>query len=392
MAYTTIDKPSDYFNVVNYTGNHVSGSQSVTGVGHQPDTMWSKSVSTSWGWQKFDSTRGGNYRQKVGHLGSYVEDNDTDNVTAWGSDGFSLGGDNQLNTNGELYHAFCWKANGGTNSSNTDGDITTTIQTNSTSKFSIFTYTGNASGAGQTIGHGLGVLPDWVQIFRRDSAFLAGYHVGMGSMISGEIAATRNFEWFAGTPSPPHNNANAWNDTAPTTSVITLGTATNTNSATYVGYAWAEVQGYSRFGTAYGNGQSGDGGPKVITGFKPKYVWIRNVSRNNNTPYYASTDLSSLTGIDKTYETNPITTGIAWDGAYQANHSQWLGTGSSSPTGTSPVYFTANGFKIRSADGNVAFGPSAYGINPNDDNEYYIYGAWAESPFVSSGKVPGTAR
>ena len=391
MAYTTIDKPSDYFNVVNYTGNHVSGSQSVTGVGHQPDIMWSKAASTAWGWQKFDTNRGGNYRQKIVHLGSYVEDNDTDNVTAWGSDGFTLGGDNQLNTNGELYHAFCWKANGGTTSSNTTGNITTTVQVNSTAKLSLFTYTGNASGAGQTIGHGLGVKPDWIQIMRRDSAFYRAYHKSFNPAVTtSDGEATRGGELASGTPSPPYDIANAWNDAEPTTTLITLGSSMNTNSGTYVGVAWAEVQGYSNFGYFKGNGSTN--GPFVYTGFKPKYVWIRNVSRNNNAAYYASTDISSLTGIGKSYETNPITTGAVFDAAKEANYSQWLGTGNDNPTGVSPVDFYSNGFKVLSADGNVAFGPSAYGINPNDAGENYIYGAWAESPFVSSGGVAGTAR
>jgi len=388
MAWPDFD-PKEHFNVVRYTGNASSGN-AVTGVGHQPDIMWSKAYSTGWGWQKFDTNRGGTKRQKIVHLGTYVEDTGSNYVTSFDSDGFTLGSDGQLNTNAAGYHAFCWKANGGTTSSNTDGDITTTIQTNSTAKMSLFTYTGNSSGAGQTIGHGLGVRPEWIQIMRRDSAFYRGYHVGMGLVAAPSIAATRAWEWSSGTPSPPHDNADAWNDTAPTTSLITLGSSMNTNTGTYVGVAWAGVQGYSHFGTTYGNGSTD--GPMVVTGFKPKYVWIRNVSRNNNAAYYTSTDLSSLSGIDKTYETNPITTGQVFDGVSAANYDQWLGTGSSSPTGASPVDFYANGFKIRSADGNVAFGPSAYGINPNDDNEYYIYGAWAESPFVSSGGVPATAR
>ena len=388
MAFTTIDIPKEHFNVITYTGNASAGN-AVTGVGHQPDIMWSKRWDGGWGWQKFDTNRGGDYRQKIVHLGSYVEDSSSNNVTAWGSDGFTLGNDGQVNTNGANYHAFCWKANGGTTSSNTAGDITTTIQTNPTAKMSLFTYTGNSSGAGQTIGHGLGVKPEWIQIMRRDSAFYRAYHHSMGSIV-GEASATRAWEWAGGTPSPPHNNADTWNDTEPTSTLITLGSSMNTNTGTYVGVAWAAVQGYSKFGQFVGNGSTN--GPFVYTGFKPKYVWYRNVSRNNNSPFYVSSDVSSLAGIDKTYETNPITTGQVWDGANDANYDQWLGTGSSSPTGVSPVDFYANGFKIRSADGNVAFGPSAYGINPNDAGEDYIYGAWADKPFVSSGGVPATAR
>ena len=342
MAWPDFD-PKEHFNVVRYTGNASSGN-AVTGVGHQPDIMWSKAYSTGWGWQKFDTNRGGTKRQKIVHLGTYVEDTGSNYVTSFDSDGFTLGSDGQLNTNAAGYHAFCWKANGGTTSSNTDGDITTTIQTNSTAKMSLFTYTGNSSGAGQTIGHGLGVRPEWIQIMRRDSAFYRGYHVGMGLVAAPSIAATRAWEWSSGTPSPPHDNADAWNDTAPTTSLITLGSSMNTNTGTYVGVAWAGVQGYSHFGTTYGNGSTD--GPMVVTGFKPKYVWIRNVSRNNNAAYYTSTDLSSLSGIDKTYETNPITTGQVFDGVSAANYDQWLGTGSSSPTGASPVDFYANGFKI----------------------------------------------
>ena len=118
--YTTIDDPSKHFNVVHYTGNASAGN-AVTGVGHQPDIMWSQRWDGGWGWQKFDTNRGGNYRQKIVHLGSYVEDSSSNNVTAWGSDGFTLGNDGQLNTNNANYYAFCWKAAGGTTSSNTAG-------------------------------------------------------------------------------------------------------------------------------------------------------------------------------------------------------------------------------------------------------------------------------
>ena len=110
MAYTTIDQPTDHFNVVSYTGTG-SGGNATTGVGHQPDTMWSKAWTTSWAWQMFDTNRGGADRQKIGHLGSYVEDTGANYVTSFDSDGFTLGSDGQLNTNGEKFNAFCWKAN-----------------------------------------------------------------------------------------------------------------------------------------------------------------------------------------------------------------------------------------------------------------------------------------
>jgi hypothetical protein len=164
----------------------------------------------------------------------------------------------------------------------------------------------------------------------------------------------------------------------------------NADGDEFIGYAWKEVQGYSKFGHFQGNGATNDG-PYIVTGFKPKYVFSRNVDRNNNTAYYTNLDYSSLSGIDKTYATNPKTTGLTWDGANAANYAQWLGTGNDSPTGVSPVDFYSNGFKILGADGNVAFGPSAYGINPNDDGEDYIYIAFAENPFVTSGGIPATA-
>jgi hypothetical protein len=388
--YTTIDQPTDHFNVVDYTGNASSGN-AVTGVGHQPDTMWSKRWDGGWGWQMFDTNRGGTKRQKIIHLGSYLEDTGANYVTSWDSDGFTLGSDGQLNTNGGNYHAFCWKANGGTTSSNTSGDITTTVQNNSIGKFSIFSYTGNSSGSGQTIGHGLGVKPDFVQIINTDTHKYQAYHRAYNPAVTtAGISETVGWQWAYGTPYPPATWWNAWDDTAMTSSLITLHSDLNANGDEFIGYARAEVQGYSKFGHFQGNGSTD--GPYIVTGFKPKYMWTRNVDRNNNTAMYISHDVSSLSGIDKTYETNPFTTGENWDGVNNANYDQWLGTGGSSPTGVSPVDFYSNGFKILGADGNVAFGPSGYGINPNDDGEDYIYAAWAENPFVTSGGVPATGR
>ena len=288
--------------------------------------------------------RGGADRQKIVHLGSYVEDTDVNFVTSFDSDGFTLGNNGQLNSNGEKFHAFCWKANGGTTSSNTSGDITTTVQANSVGKFSIFSYTGNSSGSGQTIGHGLGVKPDWVQIINTDTHKYQAYHRAYNPAVTtAGISETVGWQWAYGTPYPPATWWDSWNDTAMTSSLITLHSDLNANGDEFIGYAWAEVQGYSKFGHFQGNGTADDG-PYIVTGFKPKYVWSRNVDRNNNTAFYVSHDPSSLSGLDKTYETNPITTGQTWDGVSSANYDQWLGTGGSSPTGVSPVDFYSNGF------------------------------------------------
>ena len=170
MAYTTIDDPSAYFQTALYTGNGSDG-YSITNDGNsdlQPDLLWFKCRNDTQIHQVFDSNRG--IANSLRTNGTDAEDTDSpnDRLTAINSDGFTLGDDGNPNTNTNTYVCWQWKANGGTTSSNTSGSITSTVQANTTSGFSIITYTGNATDDA-TFGHGLGAVPHFIIIKRRNS-------------------------------------------------------------------------------------------------------------------------------------------------------------------------------------------------------------------------------
>jgi hypothetical protein len=154
MAYITF-QPKDHFNTVLYTGN--GSTQAVTGVGFQPDMVWSKNRNQTFNHQINDAVRGVN--KQIATNNSNAQETNTGELTAFGSDGFTVGSGGTLNGNGDGIVSWNWKA-GGAGSSNTDGTVTSgaTVSANTTAGFSIGTATMNSSGT-WTVGHGLGVAP-----------------------------------------------------------------------------------------------------------------------------------------------------------------------------------------------------------------------------------------
>ena len=152
-----IDKPSDYFNTVTYTGN--GSTNNITGVGFQPDWVWTKCRSTVNSHRLIDAVRG--VTKAIVSNSTGAEFTETNGLSAFGSDGYTLNGNlASMNTNNDTYASWNWKANG-SGSSNTDGSITSTVSANTTSGFSIISYTGTGSVA--TIGHGLGAVPKMIR-------------------------------------------------------------------------------------------------------------------------------------------------------------------------------------------------------------------------------------
>ena len=246
MAYTTIDDPSVYFQTALWTGN--GSSQSVVNDGNsdlQPDWLWIKERSSTSGHIIKDTSRGVNNSLNLHNTDE--ESANSNQVTSINSDGFSVGTDNGTNQSGVTMVAWQWKANGGTTSSNTDGDITTTVQTNSTAGFSIITYTGNGNNL-DTIGHGLGATPDF-------------------AVVRGRSSSSNTKRWFVKIPAVCGNSEilewdtnNAKQDSGNGietmgSSTITLGidtgnaNSTNESSKTYVCYAFKNIQGYSKIGS-----------------------------------------------------------------------------------------------------------------------------------------------
>ena len=172
MAYTTVDNGEEYFNTVLWTGD-ASSDKSISGVGFQPDWVWAKNRSDANDHQIIDSSRGAGKILRTNSTGAELTrsvDVGAGGLQNFESDGFdvhSTSTNTNLNDNGELNVGWCWKANGGTTASNTDGSITSTVQANTTAGFSIVTYTG--TGSATTVGHGLGIVPSWYVVKRRSA-------------------------------------------------------------------------------------------------------------------------------------------------------------------------------------------------------------------------------
>ena len=355
MAYTTIDDPSAHFQTLLYTGDGTS-SQAQTNTGNsdlQPDWVWIKKRAggTARAHQLYDSSRG---VTKLLHSNSDgAESTQSAGLTAFGSDGFTVSDDDGIGANTATYVAWQWKANGGTTTSfNESGNNPGgTIQTNTTAGFSIITTTG--TGATGTIAHGLGAVPHWwISKQRSNAENWAVYHVSNTSAPETEILSLNTTDGTA-------DNANAYNDTAPTSTNLTVHTKNevNTDGRTYVHYVFAPIQGYSKFGSYTGNGNAD--GPFVYTGFKPAWLIIKRTSSSGDWLLW-----------DNKRDTSNVTDAVLKPNSNAAEN-----------TGYWYIDFLSNGFKIRATDAEI-----------NQSGGTLIYMAFAEHPFVSSKGVPVTAR
>ena len=264
MAYTTINKSTDYFNTVTWTGDNGT-SRSITGVGHQPDWTWIKHRNGSSGHHVYDSARG--VEKRIRTDTNAAQTDVTNGLTAFGTDGFTVGNNSAVNGSGNTFVAWNWKANGA-GSANTAGTINSTVSVNTTAGFSIVKWTGNGV-AGASIGHGLGVVPKLIIVKRlNDTANWTVYHASLGNTHRVELNETG-----AST-----SDAGAWNNQTPTTTLFYTGNnlTVGNNGSDYIAYCFAEKTGYSKFGSYTGNGNAD--GTFVYTGFKPSFVMIKEVS------------------------------------------------------------------------------------------------------------------
>lgn len=347
MAYISF-QPSDFFNSVLYTGN--GGTQSITGTGFQPDWLWIKSRTTTDYHGIFDSNRGSTKRLFANV--NDAESTQTAGVTSFDSDGFSLGSNLGQNRNSANFVAWNWLANGGTTSSNTDGTITSTVQANTTSGFSIVTYTG--TGANATVGHGLGVKPKFIIIKQRTGTVQdwAVFHDSMG--------ATQNLK--LNTNDAALTSSTVFQDTNPTTSVFSIGTnaRVNQSGSDMVAYCFAETKGFSRFGAKSYTGNGNADGPFVYTGFRPAFLLGKRIDGAGNEWFMFDSKISPSNAVD-TY--------------------LFASTDSAESGGTDRVDFLSNGFKWRN---------SAQAWNGSGNS--YVFIAFAEFPLIGSNGQVGTAR
>jgi len=345
MAYTTIDKSSLHFNTKLYTGT--GSSNAITGVGFQPDLLWIKSRSSTYSHSWTDAVRGKD--NKIASNNSNAQYTDAGQLTSFDSDGFTLSTDAGVNNNGSTFVSWNWKANGA-GSSNTDGTINSTVSVDTTSGFSIVSYTGNGT-LGATVGHGLGQTPGLFITKRTSGTSSWGmYHQSTGAggfmEMNGVSALQSNTAYF--------------NNTAPTSSVFSIGTDSinNTSGSTYIAYCFAEKQGYSKFGSYEGNGNTD--GSFVYTGFKPAFVMMKGIDSGGSDNW-------------NTCDNKRV--------GYNAANWRLYPNANAGENSTSLVDLLSNGFKLKVSSTDV-----------NASAKTYIYMAFAEEPLVSSNGVPATAR
>jgi hypothetical protein len=353
MAYTTINKSTDYFNTKLYTGN--GGTQSITGVGFQPDMVWTKQRDAVRNHVLFDAVRGATKGVKPNE--SQAEFTWTNSVTSFDANGFSVGGAGEVNYSSGSMASWNWKANG-QGSSNTVGTINTTYTSaNTTAGFSIVSYSGN-SVAGATVGHGLGVAPKVVMIKQLTGATnWTVYHASLGSHAK--------YLYLDASNAVATDSGNF--DNVPNANTFLLGSNNQVNASSgskYIAYCFAEKQGYSKFGSYTGNGNVN--GNFIYTGFKPSFILRK---RTDDAGAWLMQDNKRPGSNRAVADSLPTDQNVL-----RANDS-------SAEEYNNELDLLSNGFKLRADN---SFG--------NSSGATYIYMAFAEAPLVGTNNVPCTAR
>ena len=343
MAYTTINKSTDYFNTKLYTGNGSAG-HSITGVGFQPDFVWAKQRGGASGHHLYDALRGVTKRIRSDTNGA--ETTASTGLTAFGTDGFTVGVDSGVNSNGGTMASWNWKANGA-GSANTDGYTNSTVSVNTTAGFSIVKYTG--TGSQTTVGHGLGVVPDMMIIRNLSSTEdWSVYHSANGA----------GYYQALNTTEASSSNNNRFN-VAPTSSVFTVNThhSVNKSGDNHIAYCFAGKTGYSKALSWTAN--NNNDGVFLYTGFAPSFFIFKT---SNNTRDWVIVD-------NKRVGYNVISKNLRANNANAESNND--------PNGVCD--FLSNGIKFRTDSSDFAGTASLIGF------------AFGQS-LVGSNNVPCTAR
>ena len=322
------DKPTpdyqgiDYFNPILYTGN--DSTNAITGVGFQPDLVWIKNTSSATSHSLYDAVRG--VQKQLESDNTSAETTETTGLTAFGSDGFTVGSLAQVNGNTNKLMGWSWLA-GGAGASNTDGSITSTVSKAAADHFSIVTYTG--TGAAATVGHGLGGVPDLIMVKNRGTT-------GNWATQSSETSYSTNVFYLDLSNNFATAGVNVWNNTDPTSSVFSVGLAADTNASTntYGAYCFRNVPGVCKIGSYKGNGSSD--GPYIPLGFTPSWLMVKSIQGTYGTEWFMY-DLTRRNSL-QTYAGGNANSDLLY-----ANHS----SAGSRYASTAGVDFIADGFKIR---------------------------------------------
>lgn len=343
---STIKAGNKYFDASLYTGTGAA-QNILNAAGFKPDLVWVKSRSGAYNHGLFDSVRGANVNLYSNLTSAEASNNVSGYLTSFNSNGFSATPGSTdatlVNASGQTYVGWQWKANG-TAVSNTSGTITSQVNAGTTQGFSVVTYTG--TGANATVGHGLGVAPAMYIIKSRNlSSYWTVYHTSLGNNIlrlNTTDAVIANSNYFTSAP----NSTLIYNSTSGDV---------NSNGGTYVAYCFAEVAGFSKFGSYTGN-DSADG-PFVYCGFRPRWVMIKNI-----------TNTGSWVILDTSRDT------------YNAEQNYLFANQSTAEGGLGNVVAQldglSNGFKIRANNANAWMG--------NQSGSTFIFAAFAENPFKNS--------
>jgi hypothetical protein len=340
---STIVKGNTVMDATLYTGN--GSTQTITNAASfKPDFVWVKGRSVAYVHGLFDSVRG--VGKNLNSASTNAENsNDVDGyLSSFNNNGFTLiagsTSSNTWNQNATTYVGWQWQAGAGTTSTNTSGSISSTVSVNATAGFSVVTYTG--TGANATVGHGLGVAPKMlITKDRTGGGSWQVYHVSLGNTGGVYLNTTGAFASGSGW----------WNNTSPTSTTISIGTngEINTNGRNYVAYCWAEIAGFSKFGSYTGNGSAD--GPFVYLGFRPKFVMIKK-----------SSSTGSWAILDTARNTYNVANTALYADLISAENSSFEARD-----------YLSNGFKLRTTD-----------QNSNENGSTFIYMAFAENPFKNS--------
>jgi len=332
---------SKHFDVSLYGGLGVP--RDIKNSGFQPDLVWIKSRGANRNHTLVDSVRGPTVNLMSN---TAFADGSWSSLTNFNSDGFSLGTDANENGSGEAFVAWQWKA-GNTTVTNTAGSITSTVNANPAAGFSVVSYTLNNSTF--TVGHGLGVAPRMIIVKNRDTTNNWDvYHAGSGAGVRFQLNSTAG----------PTSTTQVWNNTAPTSTVFSGNSAwwSNPSTSRMIAYCFAEVPGFSKFGTYVGNSSTGADSPFINLGFAPKWIMIKKVGEDSWGIFDTTRDnRGNLTGFTLLSDNS------------QAEFDR-------RPTGYFDV--VSNGIRIRDASTLV-----------NHSGFTYIYAAFAESPFALNNRA-----